>query len=56
MKKLIVISLVVALFNTQFVTKAYAFGGIGQIFKSIARAFRSGGDDVIKNLHAEKPT
>ena len=48
MKKLIVISLVVALFNTQFVTSAYAFGGIGQIFRNIVRVLKSGGDDIMK--------
>jgi len=48
MKRLIVISLIVTFFNAQFVTNAYALGGIGQIFRSIARAFKSGGDDVMK--------
>ena len=48
MKRLIVISLIVELFNTQFVTNAYAFGGIGQILRNIVRVLKSGGDDIMK--------
>ena len=48
MKRLIVISLIVALFNTQFVTNAYAFGGIGQILRNIVRGLKRGGDDIMK--------
>ena len=48
MKRLIVISLIVALLNTQFVTNAYAFGGIGQILRNIVRVLKSGGDDIMK--------
>ena len=48
MKKLIVISLIVVLFNTQFVTNAYAFGGVGQILRNIVRVLKSGGDDIMK--------
>ena len=48
MKKLIVISLIVVLFNTQFVTNAYAFGGVGQILRNIVRVLKSSGDDIMK--------
>ena len=50
MKRLIIISLIVALFNTGYLSNSYAFGGFGSILKNLFRGSKNIVDDVGKTI------
>ena len=50
MKRLIIISLIVALFNTGYLSNSYAFGGLGSILRNFFRGFKNIVDDVGKTI------
>lgn len=50
MKRLIIISLIVALFNTGYLSNSYAFGGLGSILKNLFRGSKNIVDDVGKTI------
>ena len=50
MKRLIVISLIVVLFSTGYISNSYAFGGIGSILRNLLRGSKNIADDIGKNV------
>ena len=46
MKRLIVISLIVALFSAGYISNSYAFGGLGSILKNLLRGSKNIADDI----------